>query len=154
MNKSQFLKIDLFNHLQRLSEHKKPVWGKMNARQMVEHLAFFIDISTEKTIFPLSVTETDLPKYKAFLMSEKQFRENTKAPSNVLGEETVPILYPDLQTSISVLQISVNQFFSFFKDNPEKNPIHPAFGHLNFDEWLLLHHKHATHHLRQFELIA
>jgi hypothetical protein len=31
--------------------------------------------------------------------------------------------------------------------------LHPAFGDLNFTEWVQLHHKHVTHHLKQFGLI-
>ncbi|TXH28993.1 MAG: DUF1569 domain-containing protein, partial [Cyclobacteriaceae bacterium] len=36
---------------------------------------------------------------------------------------------------------------------PAKKTTHPVFGALNFDEWILLHYKHVTHHSRQFGLI-
>lgn len=154
MNKSSFISADLFIYLQQLKAEKKPLWGKMNAQQMVEHLSDFIDLSVEKLHFPLAIPEEELPKYKAFLMSEKHFRENTKAPSSVLGEEPLPVKLDSLETAIEKLHVSVAGFFSFFAENPDKKTLHPAFGWLNYEEWLMLHFKHIYHHLRQFELIT
>jgi hypothetical protein len=153
MNKAAFISSELFISLQQLHADAMPKWGKMNAQQMVEHLVDFVDLSVEKIHFPLSVPEEDLPKYKAFLMSEKQFRENTKAPSSVLGENPLPIKLDSLETAVNHLKISVTDFFSFFEENPDKKTLHPAFGWLNYEEWLTLHFKHISHHLRQFELI-
>ena len=153
MNNTTFISSEQFHYLQQLHADALPKWGKMNAQQMVEHLIDFVDLSVEKIQFPLSVPEVDLPKYKAFLMSDKQFRENTKAPANVLGENPMPIKYDSLHSAINQLRDSVANFFAFFKENPGKKTLHPAFGWLNFEEWLVLHFKHISHHLRQFELI-
>ena len=153
MNKSAFISSDLFISLQQLHADAMPKWGKMNAQQMVEHLSDFIDLSVEKIHFPLAVPEEDLPKYKAFLMSEKPFRENTKAPAAVLGENPLPVKLDSLESAILQLKISVADFFAFFAKNPDKKTLHPAFGWLNYEEWLMLHFKHISHHLRQFELI-
>ena len=153
MNNTTFISSEQFHYLQQLHADALPKWGKMNAQQMVEHLIDFVDLSVEKIQFPLSVPEVDLPKYKAFLMSDKQFRENTKAPANVLGENPMPIKYDSLDSAINQLRESVANFFAFFKENPGKKTLHPAFGWLNFEEWLVLHFKHISHHLRQFELI-
>jgi len=38
-------------------------------------------------------------------------------------------------------------------DDKLKTTLHPVFGELNFEEWILLHYKHVTHHLKQFGLI-
>ena len=96
-------------------------WGIMNAQQMVEHVAVFFDVSTEKIKFPLVTPVEHLPKYKEFLLSDKEFRENTKAPITVIGE---------------------------------KKTLHPVFGELNFEEWVLLHYKHVGHHLKQFGMVV
>ena len=153
MDKSAFISTELFISLQNLHADALPKWGKMNAQQMVEHLIDFIDLSTEKIHFPLAVPEEDLPKFKAFLMSEKQFRENTKAPATVLGENPLPVTLDSLQSAVDHLKISVAEFFGFFAEYPDKKTLHPAFGWLNYEEWLMLHFKHISHHLRQFELI-
>lgn len=153
MYKSAFISTELFILLQQLRADSKPKWGKMNAQQMVEHLIDFVDLSVEKIHYPLAVPEEDLPKYKSFLMSEKQFRENTKAPKTVLGENPLPEKLDSLQSAVLQLKISVADFFSFFAGHSDKKTLHPAFGWLNYEEWLILHFKHISHHLRQFELI-
>ncbi|MFI5186978.1 MAG: DUF1569 domain-containing protein [Chitinophagales bacterium] len=44
----------------------------------------------------------------------------------------------------------MNDFFDFFLADPGIKTLHPAFGELNFEEWVQLHHKHVKHHLKQF----
>jgi hypothetical protein len=149
--KISFIKNDLFSLLRNLKGDEKGKWGKMNAQQMVEHVSGFFKVSTEKIHFPLTTSAELLPRYKEFLMSEKEFRENTKAP--VLPEEPLPLQYPTMQEAMDDLQKSVTDFFDFFKTYPGKTTLHPAFGDLNFVEWVQLHHKHVTHHVKQFGLI-
>ena len=128
-------------------------WGKMNAQQMLEHVAAFFYVSTEKIKFDLVTPAEHLPKYKEFLLSDKEFRENTKAPVTVIGEEPMPLRYATMDEALENLEESIEYFESFFKDDAEKRTMHPVFGELNFEEWVLLHYKHVTHHLRQFGLM-
>ena len=146
-----FLKNDLIFLLKNLKGDEKGKWGKMNAQQMAEHVSNFFKVSTKKIHFPLTTPVEHLPKYKEFLLSDKEFRENTKAP--VLPEEPLPLQYSNITEAVEELKKSVDEFFEFFKDDPSKTTLHPAFGELNFDEWVQLHHKHTTHHLKQFGLI-
>jgi hypothetical protein len=115
---------------------------------MVEHISGFFRISTDKLKFPLAIPQELLPKYRAFLLSEKEFRENTKAP--VLPEEPLPLRCATIEEAIIDLEKQVNNFFKYFEDDPERKTLHPAFGELNFEEWVQLHHKHVKHHLKQF----
>lgn len=151
--KSAFIRNEMFSLLHDLFPDSKSNWGKMNAQQMIEHVAYFFDVSTEKLKFGLVTPEEHLPKYIAFLHSDKEFRENTKAPSNILGEEPMPLKNANLDEAKNELKTAVDGFFDYFKNDPAKKTMHPAFGLLNFDEWVLLHYKHVTHHLRQFGLI-
>lgn len=128
-------------------------WGKMNGQQVVEHVAAFFYVSTEKIKFDLVTPVEHLPKYKEFLLSDKEFRENTKAPVNVIGEEPLPLRYSTMETALENLAESISGFQSYFKDDADKKIMHPVFGELNFEEWVLLHYKHVTHHLRQFGLM-
>ncbi len=150
--KKGFLKNDFLFLINKLKGDEKAKWGKMNAQQMVEHVSAFFKVSTQKIQFPLVTPVEHLPKYKEFLLSEKEFRENTKAP--VLPEEPLPLRYPNMQEAKDKLKLSVAEFFEFFKNEPDKKTLHPAFGDLNFDEWVQLHHKHIMHHLKQFGLMA
>lgn len=151
--KKAFLKNDLLLLVNKLKGDEKAKWGKMNAQQMIEHVSAFFKVSAEKIKFPLTTPSGHLPKYKEFLLSEKEFKENTKAPANVLPEEPLPLRYSTMQQAKDAVRKSVDEFFEFFKDNSSKTTLHPVFGELNFIEWVQLHHKHVVHHLKQFGLI-
>lgn len=148
--KIHFLKDQFIPLLQKLKGDEIGRWGKMNAQQMTEHVSGFFKVSTQKIYFPLTTPSEHLPRYKEFLLSDKEFRENTKAP--VLPEEPLPLRLPSMHEALQELQADVNDFFNFFKNDPLKTTLHPAFGELNFNEWIQLHHKHVIHHLKQFGL--
>ena len=148
--KLSFIKNDLFLLLDNIAETTTASWGKMNAQQMVEHVTGFFMVSTEKITFDLVTPEEHLPKFKEFLLSDKQFRENTKAPLTVIGEEALPLRNKTYAEAVSKLHEAVDHFEAYFKNAPDKKTLHPVFGMLNFDEWVLPHYKHVTHHLRQF----
>jgi DinB family protein len=146
--KQNFLQNDFIPLLQKIELTTNPLWGKMNAQQMIEHVSGFFKLSTDKLRIPLVTAPEHLPKFKAFLLSEKEFRENTKAP--VLPEDPLPVRTKDIIEARKELAQEVNDFFDFFRDNPDKTTLHPVFGDLNFSEWVLLHFKHVKHHLKQF----
>ncbi len=152
--KLAFLQNEFIPLLKKLKAADLGTWGKMNAQQMVEHVSGFFKVSTEKIKFPLVTPVEHLPKYKEFLLSDKEFKENTKAPGGILPEEPNPVYYASLQEAIDKLQKEVNHFVEYFENKPELKTMHPAFGELNFEEWVLLHYKHVVHHSKQFGLIA
>jgi len=127
-------------------------WGKMNGQQMVEHVTGFFKVSSGKLNFTLVTPVEHLPKFKEFLLSDKEFRENTKAPTSVIGEEALPLRCSNMEEAIAVLQKSIDEFVDYFADDKTKATLHPVFGELNFEEWILLHYKHVTHHAKQFGL--
>ncbi|HSN60374.1 MAG TPA: DUF1569 domain-containing protein [Ferruginibacter sp.] len=151
--KSAFIQAEMFLLLQNISEKQIPLWGKMNAQQMLEHLNDFFEVSIEKIIFPLVTPKEYLPKYREFLYSDKAFRENTKAPASVLGDDPLPVKTASIQAAKEKLQDTVHSFFEFFKTQPNNKTLHPVFGLLSFEEWIMLHYKHVMHHYRQFALI-
>lgn len=128
-------------------------WGKMNGQQMVEHVAAFFNVSAGRIKFDLVTPVEYLPKYKEFLLSDKDFKENTKAPTSVIGEETLPLRYAGMDAALEKLTESITAFENYFKGDTLKTSLHPVFGELNFEEWVLLHHKHVIHHAKQFGLL-
>lgn len=84
--KLAFLQIGYMPLVSKINVDTLPLWGKMNAQQMVEHVAAFFKVSSGKLKIPLSTPAEQ----------------------------------------------------------------HPVFGDLNFEEWVLLNHKHVVHHLKQF----
>ncbi len=149
--KQAFIQNGFFELLPSLSEDATPKWGKMNAQQMIEHVTDFFKVSTQKISFPLVTPVEYLPKTKAFLLSDKEFRENTKAP--VLPEEPFAVKHASLENAIAELKEEVAAFFTFFHHNETTITLHPVFGELNFEEWILLHYKHVVHHCKQFGLL-
>jgi oxepin-CoA hydrolase/3-oxo-5,6-dehydrosuberyl-CoA semialdehyde dehydrogenase len=150
--KEQFVCAGLLDHLSNLKADTPAKWGKMNAQQMVEHLATFFDVSSGKLIYDLLTPAEQLPRYREFLHSEKQFRENTRAPLEVMGEEPMPVKYGSFEDAVSALRKSIDNFQEKFREDPTAKTIHPVFGPLDYSDWVQLHHKHCSHHLRQFGL--
>lgn len=152
VEKINFLKNEFIGKLNNLSSDSKGKWGKMNAQQMVEHITGFFLVSTGKLNIPLITPPEHLQKLKEFLLSEKEFRENTKAPLEILSEEPLPLRSASMLEAINELAKSVHYFFLYYEQNTSHKKIHPVFGELNFLEWVQLHHKHVVHHLKQFGL--
>jgi hypothetical protein len=150
-DKIVFLKNDLINLLTQLNATDNGQWGALNAQQMTEHLidAFrnYHGLDSKKILTPAE----HLPKFKEFLMSEKQFKPGTK---NVeMPEIPSPSRHPDMTSAIGELKTEINNFFKYFENAPGKTITNVFFGELNFEETVQLLHKHAMHHLRQFRLV-
>ncbi|MEP7168816.1 MAG: DUF1569 domain-containing protein [Bacteroidota bacterium] len=150
-DKINFLKNDLINHLKKLNSGDKGQWGTLNAQQMTEHLTDsfrnYHGMDSMKILTPAE----QLPKYKEFLMSEKQFKPHTK---NIeMPEIPLPAKHPDMNSALEELQTEINNFFEYFKNDENKTITNVFFGELNFEESIQLVHKHALHHLRQFRLV-
>jgi Protein of unknown function (DUF1569) len=149
-SKRQFLETGLIDRIREIDPAIPGRWGKMSAQHMVEHLSGFFRISTNKLKFPFVTDPELLPKLRAFLLSEKEFRENTKAP--ILPDEPLPLQSRNMNEALAELDNEVRFFFNYFSSDSERKTEHPVFGELNFAEWVQLHHKHVKHHLRQFGL--
>jgi Protein of unknown function (DUF1569) len=158
LNYMDAVKFDFIQHkfiplLNNLSANTAGKWGKMNAQQMVEHVTDFFNVSAGKIYFNVVTPAEYLPRYKEFLLSDKEFRENTKAPATVLGDEPLPLRNGTMQEAIAGLQKSIDAFVGYFAAEVNNTSSHPVFGVLNFEEWVLLHYKHVMHHGRQFGVV-
>ncbi|MEO7532376.1 MAG: DUF1569 domain-containing protein [Ferruginibacter sp.] len=149
-------KLDFISHhfiplLKTLPAESVGKWGKMNPQQMVEHVSGFFQVSTNKIHFPFVTPLEHLPKYIEFLRSDKPFRENTKAP--ILPDEPRPVRFANMEAAINDLEKEVAVFKAAFEKEPSLITQHPVFGDLGYDDWVLLHYKHISHHLKQFGLL-
>lgn len=149
--KFDFIKNKFVPLIKGLQGNKTGKWGKMNGQQMVEHVTGFFKVSTNQIHFPLVTPVEYLSKAKAFLLSDKEFRENTKAP--VLPEEPLPLQFATMDEAVADLEKEINFFIDKFEKESGLITQHPVFGDLNFEEWVLLHYKHVIHHSKQFGLI-
>lgn len=151
--KLDFIINETIARLKDISPATAAQWGKMNVQQMVEHLSDIFKAASSKKIYPLMTPVEQLPKYKEFLLSDKPFRENTKAPVDIIPDEPFTERRTTYKEAIDELQNDINDFVNYFKNDPTAITRHPVFGDLNFEEWVLFQYKHVTHHLRQFSLL-
>lgn len=148
--KLEFITAALLPRLNLLTGTEEGKWGKMNAQQMVEHLSDFFSVSSGKIVMPLSSLPEYLPKLREFMLSDKEFRENTQAPGHIVPEEPKPERNISYAAALNELQQEINAFLEKFRQEPGAITTHPVFGELNFDDWVLLHYKHVMHHTKQF----
>ncbi len=149
--KKKFLQCDFIPLMKKLDGDAKGRWGVMNGQQMAEHVTDAIKNASGKLILPVVNTGERLEKSKEFLMTEKQFKENTKNP--LIGNAPFPLRKPNMSAAITKLQEELDHFFQVFENNPGLKTTNPIFGELDYAMNIQLLHKHALHHLRQFGLV-
>ena len=150
-DKLNFLKTDFITLLKQLKGDEKPKWGVMSAQQMIEHMGgSFLNAAGIIKIAQATPNE-QLPAFKSFMMSDKEFRPKTKNPT--LSENGYPLQFSDIPTAIAKLEKAIVRFENHFAADPNKTELNAIFGELNFEEAVQLLYKHSRHHLRQFALI-
>lgn len=151
-DKILFLKEEFVPLLRQLQPTTQPVWGKMDAQQMVEHLrnAFKVANGKFQVTEMITTDATHLEKLQAFIMTDKPFRENTKSPA--LPDEPLPKRFDSLSTAIDKMEEELTAVFTVYEANPALEILNPVFGKLNFHQQVALLYKHVTHHLHQFGL--
>lgn len=148
-NDLEFIRNGFFEKLSAIVADTPPVFGKMNVQQMVEHLSDSVRYANGKDPqTELIVPEERLQAVRDFLLSEKEFRPNTK--NSKLGEEPVPVRHATLEAAIDELKQDVDSYVNRFTGNPGLVVRNPFFGDLDFDLWNRLFYKHFLHHLKQF----
>lgn len=148
MNKPLENKLELLNTL---NENTDPLWGKMTAQHMIEHLIGAFQMSIDELKVECFNPPDKLPVLQKILMSTRPLPKNFVNP--VIGADLKPLQYSNLVESISVLKNYVDQYYLFYEKNPDAKPTNPTFGPLNREQWDAFHEKHMTHHLSQFGLI-
>jgi len=151
MDKLNFLQNEFPTLVSKLTAETKGTWGVLNAQQMVEHMSDSISFATGKNNQQLISPVEKVDVYKAFAMSDKEFKPNT--PNSLMSEIPAPAKHSNMQASIEELKSTIQEFISYFENNKGATLTNPFFGELNFEEWTKLLHKHAVHHCKQFGLI-
>ncbi len=142
--------LDKSELLMKLENSSKPLWGKMSAQHMVEHLIFAVQLSNGKIQKGCYNPPEKIPVLKRFLMSERPLPKDFINPA--IGSNLVPLQYENLESAKLVLKQELEDYYSCFEENPTDTFINPTFGELNKSEWDVFHEKHFKHHLNQFGL--
>jgi len=150
--KIQFLKTAFIPLLQSIPPDTKGQWGVLNLQQMIEHMGDAFKNAAGKLVLPPLTSGETLEKMRAFLMSEKPFKENTQNP--YMDEKGAPTRQSDVQAAIARLEKCIHDFFLHFESNPNTTTQNAFFGELTFEQNVQLLHKHALHHLKQFGVVV
>lgn len=149
--KEAFLEHELVAYLRELDPYTAPSWGKMSAQQMVEHFADAVRLAAARIqVQDIISSPEHLEKLRAFIISDKPFRENTVNP--LMPQAPAPVRHQSYQNAVDELAVEVRVFFHVFREGGLSVSRNPIFGDLNYEQNVHLLHKHALHHLRQFGL--
>lgn len=146
-----FLEKNVPECLSKLTPESKPLWGNMDAQNMVEHLSLTLTLSNG--IMPI-VCSRDPQKVAVsmeFLRSNQIMPRGFRGPG--LPQEPIPHINPNLAAAAQLLREHIALFFTFFQANPTAAFDHPVFGSLGFELWQRFHCKHFVHHFTQFALL-
>ncbi len=146
-----FLAYTLMDAIQRLKEQSRPLWGRMTAQQMVEHLIWSLELSTGKSEIICNLPVGLLEKRKKFLFDNMPTPQ--EVPNPELEKGLPPNRFASLDEAIRRLGEELSAFRNFLSGNTGIEYEHPIFGKLSAEEWERAHYKHVYHHLLQFGLI-
>ena len=151
--KVEFLRSRFVPLLQQIPTDTKAAWGKMTLQQMIEHFADSVRIASGKTAHTDILTPDEhLDKMRAFLESDKPFKENTR--NALMPEIPAPVRNPSKDDAIKELKKELEFFFAVFEKNKLQVTRNPFFGDLTYEQNVQLLHKHAMHHLKQYSFLS
>lgn len=138
--------------LSSLKPNKQPIFGIMTPQHMIEHLAQVLRLSSGKGEQKLFVPEEKAEKIRAiFIHGSRDLPIGFKTPFLPI-DELLPLQFSDLDDAIQNLLNETDNFYEYFRLNPEAISLHPTMGALNHSQWIIFHNKHFAHHFKQFEL--
>jgi len=147
---NKFFTSTLVTALENLKADSKAKWGTMTAKQMLLHL-----IQSSKMMHfgnnTLLIKEEYVEKAIAFLYSDKAIKKGLVVPNDIGFNFTNN--NEDIEELKAELINSSNNMLAFLIENTDFKAIHPFFGELTAEQWLLFQKKHFTHHLSQFDLL-
>lgn len=144
----------LLSSLNTLTDASVASFGKMSAQHMIEHLLLTVKISSNKLPHSCAFREEKANAFKqALIHSAAEMPQGFKSP--ILTEEVPSLVYNDIKSALTELNQELAYFEEFFNTHPNPNikTMNPSLGELNYDEWVIFHNKHFTHHFKQFNLI-
>jgi len=131
-----------------LNPDAQPLWGKMTPQQMVEHMADQITWTNGKQTCTCSRTPEEAEKVR-----QRMIYTDAELPKNIVSG-TLPseYVYPNIATAVDAIMNELADFDTHYQQSNVKE-MHPGFGLMNHNEWIIWHNKHFTHHLKQFGVI-
>jgi oxepin-CoA hydrolase/3-oxo-5,6-dehydrosuberyl-CoA semialdehyde dehydrogenase len=140
----------MIESLNKLKNDQTPLWGKMTAQHMVEHLFKTMQASINEITLKIYTEERKIPTLKRLFFGDRELPKDFMNPA--IGVDLMKLEFVDLKSAIKELENIFIRYEKFFRENSTTKTAHPTFGLLNKDEWDIFHKKHFKHHLGQFGL--
>ena len=148
---TNFFTSTLVESLENLKTDSKAEWGTMTAKQMLIHLtqsSKMMHLENTK----LLIKEKYIEKAIAFLYTDKTISRGIEIPKDI-GYNFDDGITEEIEQLKTELIDSTNNMLNFLTKNTDFRAVHPFFGELTAEQWLLFQKKHFTHHLSQFGLL-
>ncbi|MCP4442429.1 MAG: DinB family protein [Aureispira sp.] len=151
-NLLNFIKTEIPQLLNQLQADTPAQWGVMSAQHMVEHLGGSFLLGTGRfPVKPMYNEEKTQRSYDYIIKARQPFMKGVKI--NMVPVEPAPYRFASLEEAKEKLLNAVQQFFDYFEQNPDAKLPHPAFGSLDYADFIVFEAQHAKHHFLQFGLI-
>lgn len=136
---------EIIERLNKVNAGTKPLWGKMNAPQMMKHNQVTVKMALGELILKRTLVGMLFGKLaKKTIMKEEPFKPNLPtAPEFIIKGD------PDFEKEKDALINLIKRVTELGPDKIKPAP-HTFFGPLSSKEWDHLMYKHLDHHLRQF----
>jgi hypothetical protein len=152
MNYHEFLYEQFPQHLAALNADTEPLWGLMNAQQMVEHLLSVVSCSNGR-FEAKPMADAERLAYRKMRFFEKDVPMPRNLRVETVPEKPNPLRYPDLETAKNQLLQQLERFDDYYIEHPGIMAMHPVLGPLTYNEWVENHARHFRHHFQQFGVI-
>jgi Protein of unknown function (DUF1569) len=152
MNYHEFLYAQFPDLLDQLHADTPPLWGLMNAQQMVEHLVSVVSCSNGRFEATPSADAERLA-YRKMRFFEKDVPMPRSLRVDFVPETPRPVQYPDMETAKNQLLQQLERFDDYYIEHPGIMAMHPVLGVLNYNEWVETHARHFRHHFQQFGVL-
>jgi hypothetical protein len=140
------------NCIEQLDANTRPVFGNMDAQQMLEHLYISIQLSMGSFSIQLMEDERRAAIAKRMIIeTDRPLPMGFKTPA--LPDAPLSHLNKNLNEAKTLLINVLSEFDQYFAAHPHVAHTHPSLGLLNHAEWLIMHGKHFAHHFKQFGLL-
>jgi hypothetical protein len=134
---------ELLARLERLTPDATARWGKMNAPQMLAHVADWMLMAKGELKAAAKKRPLRYPVIKQLAIYWLPFPK---------GVPTAPELIRKKPVDWAIEYAAVRQHLQSFEKLDSKTmwPDHPVFGKLTSTAWNVLGYRHTDHHFRQF----
>ena len=135
----------IIQRINALTSDSKPLWGKMNAAQMLSHCQAPLDVASGDLQLKSNLFLQIIGKfYKKKLLAAPGFKKNSPTAPDFLRNNPV-----DFEQAKAELIEKISKF-STLGPKVIANHKHPFFRTMTNEEWHLLQWQHLNHHLNQF----